>query len=159
MRLRWIALFAVIPLILLVQLAMPVRAQRLPPTATPEHYDLAFVVDIPNKRFEGTETIRVRLAQPTSRIALNAAELTLEEATVTAAGAAQPAALSLDRAAETATLTVDDQLPAGSADIRIRFTGTLNDRLRGFYLTKSEKRNYAVTQFESTDARRAFPSF
>ena len=119
MRLRWIAPFAVIPLILLVQLAMPVRAQRLPPTATPEHYDLAFVVDIPNKRFEGTETIRVRLAQPTSRIVLNAAELTLEEVTITAAGASQPAAVSLDLADETATLTVDEQLLAGSADIRI----------------------------------------
>ena len=159
MRLRWIAPFAVIPLILLVQLAMPVGAQRLPATAAPEHYDLAFVVDIPNKRFQGTETIRVRLVQPTSRIVLNAAELTLEEASITAAGASQRAAISLDRADETATLTVGDQLPAGSAEIRIRYTGTLNDRLRGFYLTKGEKRNYAVTQFESTDARRAFPSF
>ena len=32
-------------------------------------------------------------------------------------------------------------------------------KLRGFYLSKTAKRNYAVTQFEPTDARRAFPSF
>ena len=31
--------------------------------------------------------------------------------------------------------------------------------LRGFYLSKTPKRNYAVTQFEPTDARRAFPCF
>ncbi len=35
----------------------------------------------------------------------------------------------------------------------------LNDKLRGFYLSKTKERNYAVTQFESTDARRAFPCF
>ena len=35
----------------------------------------------------------------------------------------------------------------------------MNDKLRGFYLSKSERRSYAVTQFEATDARRAFPSF
>ncbi len=35
----------------------------------------------------------------------------------------------------------------------------MNNELRGFYLSKTAKRNYAVTQFEATDARRAFPSF
>ena len=42
---------------------------------------------------------------------------------------------------------------------QIEYSGTLNDKLRGFYLSKTARRNYAVTQFESTDARRAFPSF
>ena len=35
----------------------------------------------------------------------------------------------------------------------------MNDKLRGFYLSETKKRRYAVTQFEATDARRAFPSF
>ena len=43
--------------------------------------------------------------------------------------------------------------------IKIRYTGILNDELRGFYLSKTARRNYAVTQFEATDARRAFPCF
>ena len=41
----------------------------------------------------------------------------------------------------------------------IAYTGILNDKLRGFYLSKTKARNYGVTQFEATDARRAFPSF
>ena len=55
------------------------------------------------------------------------------------------------------TLTVLATIPAGPAEIHIRYTGILNDELRGFYLSKANGRNYAVTQFESTDARRAFP--
>ena len=46
--------------------------------------------------------------------------------------------------------------------IRRNFTYDLEhyrDQLRGFYLAKSATRTYAVTQFQSTNARRAFPSF
>jgi aminopeptidase N len=51
------------------------------------------------------------------------------------------------------------RLAAGTAVIDIEYTGTLNSALRGFYLSKANGRNYAVTQMEATDARRAFPSF
>ena len=67
--------------------------------------------------------------------------------------------MTLDADKEQATLTVPSTLPAGKATLSIRYTGILNNRLRGFYLSKGDHRNYAVTQFESTDARRAFPSF
>ncbi|MDO8795783.1 MAG: M1 family metallopeptidase, partial [Vicinamibacterales bacterium] len=159
MRLRWLAPALGIPLLLLLLFATPLCAQRLPPTATPEHYDLAFVVDIGGKRFEGTETIRIRLDQPTNRIVLNAAEIDFREVTIGAGAAAERANVLLDQTAETATLTVANALPAGPAEIHIRYSGVLNDKLRGFYITRGDKRNYAVTQLESTDARRAFPSF
>src|SRR4029077_15602364 len=48
---------------------------------------------------------------------------------------------------------------AGAVKIHIQFNGILNDKLRGFYLSETPRRRYAVTQFEATDARRAFPSF
>ena len=47
----------------------------------------------------------------------------------------------------------------GKGSLAIHYTGILNDKLRGFYLSKTKARNYAVTQFEPTDARRAFPCF
>ena len=62
-------------LLMLPLLVPPVDAQRLPQTVTPEHYDLSFVVDILRQRFEGDETIHVRVPQPTRRVVLNAAEL------------------------------------------------------------------------------------
>jgi aminopeptidase N len=136
-----------------------VRAQRLPDSVVPESYDLTFLPDMRKATFTGDETIRVKILKPTASVALNAAELEFQQATITSAGATQIAKVSFDAAKEQATLAVEKQLAEGPAEIHIRFTGILNDKLRGFYLSKSERRNYAVTQFEATDARRAFPSF
>ena len=58
-----------------------------------------------------------------------------------------------------ATLTVPEPIAEGRATIQIEYTGILNDKLRGFYISKANGRKYAVTQLEATDARRAFPSF
>ena len=159
MRLRWLVPAALIPFLLLLFFATPLSSQRLPPTATPEHYDLSFVVDIARQRFDGTETIRVRIDQPTSRIVLHAADLEFQEVTISAGGTTQSAAVSLDSRAETATLTVEAPLAVGPAEIHIRYSGVLNSQLRGFYIGNANGRRYAVTQFESTDARRAFPCF
>jgi aminopeptidase N len=139
--------------------AREARAQRLPTTVVPEHYDLAFDVDLSRAAFTGVETIRVRLTAPTRRIVLHALDLRFESATIAAAGQSQTASVTLDRSSETAALTVARELPAGPADIRVTFSAPLNASLRGFYLSRANGRNYAVTQFESTDARRAFPCF
>ena len=55
--------------------ALPASAQRLPTTVTPSHYDLTWVVDLNRERFEGTETIQIQVADATTRVVLNAAEL------------------------------------------------------------------------------------
>jgi aminopeptidase N len=134
-------------------------AERLPGTVVPDHYDLSFTIDLARERFSGQETIRVRVVQATSRIVLNALDLDLQGVTIGTGASAQQAAVSIDRDKETATLTVPRPVAAGPADIHLRFAGALNSRLRGLYLSKTAKRKYAVTQFESTDARRAFPCF
>jgi aminopeptidase N len=137
----------------------PAAAQRLPQTVTPVHYDLAFTVDLPGARFDGLETIRVQVPQPTTRIVLNAAEIDFDSVAVTAGGASQSASVTLDAANDQAALDLAQPVPAGDAEIHVRYRGRLNGQLRGFYLSKGPGRNDAVTQFESTDARRAFPCF
>ena len=57
-------------------------------------------------------------------------------------------------------LAVEKPLAAGPATIHITYTGILNSEMRGLYLGKDDQgRKYAASQFEATDARRAFPSF
>jgi aminopeptidase N len=135
------------------------KAQRLPDTVVPESYDLKFEPNIQNATFTGEETIHVNVLKPAKTLTLNAAELEFQDAGIESGGTTQKADVRLDAAKEQATLTVEKELPAGPAEIRIRFTGVLNDKLRGFYLSSTPRRKYAVTQFESTDARRAFPCF
>ncbi len=134
-------------------------AQRLPGTVVPEHYQLTFTPDLEQKTFAGEEVIQVLLLEPTKAITLHALEIEFLEMSVHQAGRAQEAAVSLDREAQTATLRVDEELGAGPAEIRIRYRGILNSELRGFYLSRGKGRNYAGSQMEATDARRAFPSF
>src|SRR5262249_43716283 len=72
------------------------------------------------------------------------------------------ATASLDADAERATLALPETLAPGTATVHLRFRGTLNDKLRGFYRSTftdetGTERVLAATQMESTDARRAFP--
>ena len=137
------------------------HAQRLPQTAIPTNYSLALTPDLKAATFTGNETIEVTLAAPAKTITLNAAEITFKSVTAIADGARAPvtATISLDAEKEQATFTFPAELPKGKVKLAIQYNGILNNELRGFYLSKTAKRNYAVTQFESTDARRAFPSF
>jgi aminopeptidase N/puromycin-sensitive aminopeptidase len=146
-------------LCLFLAAARPADAQRLSQAVRPSSYTLTLTPDLKAATFTGVESIEVTLAEPVDSITLNAIEIAFESVTITAAGKQQTATVSLDKEKQQATFTFPEKLPAGKATLAIHFTGILNNELRGFYLSKTAKRNYAVTQFESTDARRAFPSF
>jgi aminopeptidase N/puromycin-sensitive aminopeptidase len=144
---------------LLLTSAGRIHAQRLPENAKPESYTLTLTPDLKAATFSGVESIDVRLATPSTTITLNAIEIEFKSVSVTAGGKEQKATIALDKEKEQATFTFPEAVPAGKATLHIEYNGILNNELRGFYLSKTAKRNYAVTQFESTDARRAFPSF
>jgi aminopeptidase N len=148
---------AVTFLVLTLSLA---AAQRLPAVARPENYKLTFTPDLDQAKFEGDETITIRLLKPASEITLNAVDIDFNEVTVTSGGATQKAKVKPVKEKEMVVLAVEKPLAAGPATVHITYTGILNDEMRGLYLGKDDKgRKYAATQFEATDARRAFPSF
>jgi aminopeptidase N/puromycin-sensitive aminopeptidase len=159
-RVSRFAFLTILSALVFTGLSFAAHAQRLPKTVLPEHYTLALTPDLKAATFAGDETIDVTLLAPSKTITLNVAEIAFKSVTATPAqGAAETATVSLDPDKEQATFTFPSELPAGKVKLAIAYTGILNNELRGFYLSKSDKRNYAVTQFESTDARRAFPSF
>ena len=135
-------------------------AQRLPEVARPENYKLTFTPDLDKAKFEGDETITLRILKPTSEITLNAVDIDFHDVTITSGNAMQKAKVTAEKDKEMIVLTVEKPLAAGSATLHIAYTGILNGEMRGLYLGKDDKgRKYAASQFEATDARRAFPSF
>ncbi len=137
----------------------PARADRLPTTVRPEHYALTLTPDLKAATYSGSETIDVVLTEPATSITLNAVKIDFKTVKIGAQGEEQTATVALDEGKQQATFTVPKAIPAGKATLSIEFTGTLNNDLRGFYLSKTPRRNYAVTQFEALDARRGFPCF
>ena len=136
---------------------------RLPRTAIPERYQIKLEPDLESATFLGHEVVRIHLGEPTDEIVLNAAELDITEATIANdAGAQEMATVAYDEDLERATLTFPTEIESGQWDLRLAFSGILNDRLRGFYRStftdvEGIEQTIATTQFESSDARRAFP--
>lgn len=152
---KYLLMFAAI-----VSASGALSAQRLPELAVPENYKLSFAPNFAKDNFAGDETISARVLKATDEIVLNSAEIDFGATTITTGGKTQNATVTTDKNKEFATLKVPEVIPPGAATIHIVYTGILNGDLRGFYLGKQENgKKYAVTQFESTDARRAFPSF
>jgi aminopeptidase N len=145
---------------LFLSLSHASQAQRLSQNVIPSHYSLEFAPDLKAATYTGSEVIDVNIKEPANAITLNAIELKFQSVEIDVRdGGAQAGSVSLDLEKQQATITFPKTIPAGDATLKIHFTGILNNELRGFYLSKTERRSYAVTQFESTDARRAFPCF
>jgi puromycin-sensitive aminopeptidase len=139
---------------------------RLPGYIKPEHYQLELAANLETFSFLGQESIEISVEKPTTQILLNALDIDFQSVELLAAGkeTGQKAKITLQPENERALLSFDQIINPGKYSLKISFTGIINDKLRGFYRSaqttpQGEKRWIALTQFEATDARRAFPCF
>jgi puromycin-sensitive aminopeptidase len=137
----------------------------LPRTIEPETYHIEIEPDVASATFSGTVAIDALVLETADEIVLNAAELAISDVEVlTADGITMACSVSFNDDLEQVTFRPPDLLPPGPCTISCRFSGTLNDKLRGFYRSTytgldGEPQTMATTQFESVDARRSFPCF
>ena len=142
---------------------MSTNPYRLPRTVVPSNYALHLTPDLEKYSFDGRVSITADIHESVTSFSVNALELEVQAATVTVAGQSFTSAVPTYNAEfQTATFAFDQALPTGAATIDIAFTGTLNDQLHGFYRStytddQGVTHTLATTQFESHDARRAFP--
>ncbi len=137
---------------------------RLPAHVKPERYKIMLRPDLNEFTFTGQETIYLLLDKPTKQITLHVAELEIEGAEFIHKNKEVWAGkISYDTKAETASFTFPQKIQKGKGELKLTFKGILNDKMRGFYRSRYEvdgvSKHLATTQFESTDARRAFPCF
>ena len=126
----------------------------------PLNYRLRLVPDLSRFTFDGHVDIRLRLAEPAAELVLNAAELAVWSCGVRRGDELLPCSFRVVPAAEELHVAFPEAL-AGEVQLSIDYAGRINDRMAGFYrsryLHKGRRRYIAITQFEESDARRAFP--
>jgi aminopeptidase N len=138
---------------------------RLPRTVEPETYRIEIEPNVASATFSGTVSMDVTVLEPVESIVLNAAELAVSDVdVVTADGSTAHCTVRFDDELEQVVFESPTTLGPGPCTVSCRFTGTLNDKLRGFYRSTytgldGESQTLATTQFESVDARRCFPCF
>jgi puromycin-sensitive aminopeptidase len=135
---------------------------RLPTTVTPEYYQIHLTPDLGNFTFAGEETVAVMVNEPVQTVTLNAVELQIDAVAAQSKGREIAGTAEFDPLTERVFLHFMQPLEAGQWMLKLVFRGILNDKLHGFYRSSykdAEGRTHIVasTQFEATDARRAFP--
>jgi puromycin-sensitive aminopeptidase len=136
---------------------------RLSQTIVPQRYDIHLSPDLENSTFAGEETITVQCEGATDTVTLNSLELEILSVSAEAPDGTESAgSAEIDAGHEQLRLRFPRPLGAGTWKLRIGFSGRLNEKLAGFYRStyndeSGQEQVLASTQFESTDARRAFP--
>ena len=135
---------------------------RLPRSVVPSRYEIELSPDLETFTFTGHETVTIEIVEPVSDIVLNAIEIEIGSAIVTVDDTPYTASVSYDEEMQRVTLDFGETLAPGTGSLEISFSGVLNDQLHGFYRSTftdvdGADQVIATTQFEATDARRAFP--
>src|SRR5688572_32246808 len=137
---------------------------RLPPFAAPVRYTAALDIDPNQPRFSGTVQILVDVPEPTSFVVLHARDIAVTRAAALIAGGsigatATPRLAEGGKYPSELVLHFERPVPKGQATLEIVYDAPFSKDLNGIYRVKEGERHYAFTQFEATDARRAFPCF
>lgn len=137
--------------------------EKLPRCVKPIRYKLCLTPYFKNFTFKGKLTIEVQVVKKTNVIKLNALGLNIQNITLRIKGTQiPPKDIELCNETETLTINFNSALDTGIYELEIRYSGILNDILRGFYRSKVTNENgidryCALTYFVPTDARRCFP--
>jgi alanyl aminopeptidase len=132
---------------------------RLPDTVAPTSYRVHLTLDTTKPTFSGSIAIQVNVKQPVETIWLNANQIDVEGASLETGGK-KITAKAEPGGRDFLGLHFDSQVPAGPAEIQIRYAGKIrqHDSSAIFHMSENGN-NYLFTQFENTDARAAFPCF
>ena len=137
---------------------------RLPENVRPLRYQVTLEPNLEKFTFDGSADIGIVVNEETDTVVLNAIELQIASAVITdkQGGTAKATDVIFDQNRERVSIILPSQLEVGNHTLHLKFSGYLNDQLRGFYRSRyldaeGAEHFMATTQFEATDARRAIP--
>jgi aminopeptidase N len=128
----------------------------------PIRYEIHLEPDLKTFKFEGHVVISVEAVEPVQEIALNILELAIRSCRVKQEDSYIDCPFSLDPKKEQMRISLPGKR-RGELHLKFEYEGEINDRMAGFYRSRyvvgGHEKYMAVTQFEESDARRAFPCF
>jgi tricorn protease interacting factor F2/3 len=121
---------------------------------------LEITPDIGRFRFHGRVTMDVEAAAEISAVALDILELAVWECRVKTEGDWQVCPFHMDPENESMKILLDPPVN-GNFQLQVDYEGKINDQMAGFYRSGYQKdgqtHHIAVTQFQESSARQAFP--
>lgn len=142
-----------------LQAATPVPQGRLPDAAVPSAYRIDLTVLPDQPRFSGHVEIDVTVKEATRSLYLHGRDLKVGKAVALVAGRPVRATYAQVDPLGVARLDFAAPLPAGRATLVFDYDAPFGDGPSGLYRIKVGDQWYAWTQFESIDARAAYPGF
>ena len=136
-----------------------VLAGRLPATVKPLAYRLDLTVDPQKERFSGTVEIDARLDEPAATVFLHGRDLAMKRSVAMAGGKTYTGSWRQADPTGVVAMTFAAPLPAGPVTFAFAYDAPFNAGPSGMFRVKVGEDWYSWTQFQSIDARAAFPSF
>ena len=134
----------------------PVNDFRLVKDVRPQRYRLRFDLDIEGWLSTGSARIELSTARRQREIVLHSLDLEVTGARLDGTAAAR---VSYDEDSQTVRLALAADAAPGPHTLELEWRGGIREQLRGLYRSVRAEERYAATQFETSDARRAFPCF
>jgi len=126
----------------------------------PTRYKLHLEPDLDTFTFKASAEIEVQIEEPIDLIGLHALDLQIHSCTIRADGRETSCPFQVSPEKEMLEIRLPKAV-SGSLQALIGYSGKINDRMAGFYRSSyvagGERKYIAVTQFQESDARRAFP--
>lgn len=141
----------------LAQEAVPTG--KLPDGAVPVAYRLDMTVIPDQARFSGHTEIDIRLKKPAASIYMHGRDLHVTRATVKIGAKEMPVTFKQLNELGLARLDFGRRVAAGKMTLKFDYDAPFTEEPSGLYRINVAGTWYSWTQFESIDARAAFPSF
>ena len=131
---------------------------RLKKEVVPTFQAIDLKIDAREADYSGTVSIDLEVFNPTNEFIFHAEDIELNKVLLT--NGEKELDYTINRGEKgRVTLTTNDKMKKGSYKLEIDFTTSFNTQAVGLYRTEVEGESYLFTQFEESDARKAFPCF
>jgi len=147
----------VVFVLLLVSVGTATSDMRLGNEVTPFYQSINLKIDPSGDGYGGSTRISVEVREEVDSFSLHADGIEVSNVRLGLGGMAIAVSYSIEN--EILTIVSGQTLMPGKYSLVIDFSNEFNTQAVGLYRMESEGVGYAYTQFEATDARKAFPCF